>query len=92
MGSAVEVEPCQKIGGGKVVIVDDSIVRGTTSKKLIDMLFKAGAKEVHLRISSSPVISPCYYGIDISTHEELIAYKRMIEEIRREVRLLHWDI
>jgi amidophosphoribosyltransferase len=73
------------VEGKRVVIVDDSIVRGTTSKKLVDMLFKAGAKEVHLRISSSPVISPCYYGIDISTREELIAYKRMIEEIRREV-------
>lgn len=86
LGVQLKLNPVKKLVEGKrVVIVDDSIVRGTTSKKLIDMLFKAGAKEVHLRISSSPVISPCYYGIDISTHEELIAYKRMIEEIRREV-------
>ena len=49
------------------------------------MFFKAGAKEVHLRISSSPVIAPCYYGIDISTYEELIASKRELEEIRREI-------
>jgi amidophosphoribosyltransferase len=86
LGVQLKLNPVKKLVEGKrVVIVDDSIVRGTTSKKLVDMLFKAGAKEVHLRISSSPVISPCYYGIDISTREELIAYKRMIEEIRREV-------
>ncbi|MGI6328937.1 MAG: amidophosphoribosyltransferase [Dethiobacteria bacterium] len=86
LGVQLKLNPVKKLVEGKrVVIVDDSIVRGTTSKKLVDMLFKAGAKEVHLRISSSPVISPCYYGIDISTREELIAYKRKIEEIRREV-------
>ncbi len=86
LGVRLKLNPVKKLVEGKrVVIVDDSIVRGTTSKKLIDMLFKAGAKEVHLRISSSPVVSPCYYGIDISAREELIAYKRKIEEIRREV-------
>ncbi|HHT45889.1 MAG TPA: amidophosphoribosyltransferase [Firmicutes bacterium] len=86
LGVQLKLNPVQKLVQGKrVVIVDDSIVRGTTSKKLVNMFFKAGAKEVHLRISSSPVIAPCYYGIDISTYEELIASKRELEEIRREI-------
>jgi amidophosphoribosyltransferase len=67
----------------KVVVVDDSIVRGTTSKKLIHMLRNAGAKEVHFRVSSPPIISPCFYGIDMPTKEELIASSKSVEEIRR---------
>jgi amidophosphoribosyltransferase len=67
----------------RIVVVDDSIVRGTTSKKLVKMIRDAGAKEVHLRISSPPVISPCYYGIDMPTKKELIASQRNVESIRR---------
>jgi amidophosphoribosyltransferase len=68
--------------GQRVVIVDDSIVRGTTSKKLIHMLRNAGAKEVHFRVSSPPIISPCFYGIDMPTREELIASSKSVEQIR----------
>jgi amidophosphoribosyltransferase len=69
--------------GKRVVVVDDSIVRGTTSRKIIRMLRDAGAKEVHMRISSPPTISPCYYGIDTPTRSELIAANNSTEEIRR---------
>lgn len=71
--------------GKRVVVVDDSIVRGTTSRKIIRMLREAGAKEVHLRISSPATISPCYYGIDTPTRSELIASSCSVEEIRRFV-------
>jgi amidophosphoribosyltransferase len=69
--------------GKRVVVVDDSIVRGTTSRKIIRMLRDAGAKEVHMRISSPPTISPCYYGIDTPTRAELIASTNSTEEIRK---------
>ena len=67
--------------GKRVVIVDDSIVRGTTSKKLVSMVRQAGAKEVHMRISSPPITHPCLYGIDTPTHEELIASSYSVEHI-----------
>ena len=67
--------------GKRVVIVDDSIVRGTTSKKLVHMLRQAGAREVHMRISSPPITHPCVYGIDTPTHEELIASSYSVEHI-----------
>ena len=69
--------------GKRVVVVDDSIVRGTTSQKIVTMLRDSGAKEVHMRISSPPTISPCYYGIDTPTHKELIASSNSVEEIRK---------
>lgn len=68
--------------GRKVVLVDDSIVRGTTLKQLAKMLRKAGAKEVHVRVSSPPIIAPCYYGMDFPTKEELVASDRTVDEIR----------
>jgi len=71
------------LSGKRVVVVDDSIVRGTTSRKIIRMLRDAGAKEVHMRISSPPTISPCYYGIDTPTRSELIASSSSVEDIRR---------
>jgi len=71
------------IEGRKVVVVDDSIVRGTTSKKLVKMLKASGAKEVHFRISAPPIISPCFYGIDMPTKKELIASSKTVEQIRR---------
>jgi amidophosphoribosyltransferase len=67
----------------RVVIVDDSLVRGTTSKKLVAMLRDAGAKEVHLRLSSPPIKSPCFYGIDMPTKKELLASNKSVESIRR---------
>ncbi len=67
------------------MVVDDSIVRGNTTSKLVDMLYAAGAKEVHLRISSPPIQWPCYYGIDMATRAELIAANLSVEEIRAKV-------
>jgi amidophosphoribosyltransferase len=69
------------IKGKKVVVVDDSIVRGTTSRKIIKMIRAAGAKEVHMRISSPPTICPCYYGIDTPRSEDLIANIHTVAEI-----------
>ena len=69
--------------GKRVAVVDDSIVRGSTMKKLVAMLHKAGAKEVHLRIASPPVKFPCFYGIDMPSRSELIASSQSVEEIRR---------
>ncbi|MCY9227205.1 amidophosphoribosyltransferase [Bacillus haynesii] len=69
----------------RVVMVDDSIVRGTTSRRIVTMLREAGATEVHVRISSPPIAHPCFYGIDTSTHEELIASSHSVEEIRQEI-------
>ena len=69
------------VKGKRVVIIDDSIVRGTTSKKIVEMLRLAGAKEVHMRISSPPVKYPCYFGIDTSSKDELIGYNYSVDEI-----------
>ncbi|MEC4889207.1 MAG: amidophosphoribosyltransferase [Nitrospira sp.] len=71
--------------GKRVVVVDDSLVRGTTSRKIVKMLRNAGAKEVHMRISSPPIVSPCFYGIDTPTKKELIASNHSIEEIRKYI-------
>jgi amidophosphoribosyltransferase len=72
----------QVLAGKRVVLVDDSIVRGTTLTRLVNMLRGAGAREVHVRISSPPTIGPCYYGIDTPTREELVAHEHSVEEIR----------
>ncbi|HUK17518.1 MAG TPA: amidophosphoribosyltransferase [Bryobacteraceae bacterium] len=71
--------------GQRVVLVDDSIVRGTTSRKIVRMVRQAGAREVHLRISCPPTISPCFYGVDTPDKSELIASNQTVEEIRRFV-------
>jgi amidophosphoribosyltransferase len=71
--------------GKRVVVIDDSIVRGTTSRKIVKMLFAAGATKVHLRISSPPTRWPCYYGIDTPSRQELIASSHSIDEIARYV-------
>src|SRR5204862_3396802 len=71
------------LAGKRVVVVDDSIVRGTTSRKLVTMIRQAGACEVHMRISSPPTTHPCFYGIDTPTREELIASAHSVDEIRR---------
>src|SRR3989449_3744 len=71
--------------GKRVVVVDDSIVRGITSRKIVKMIRHAGAKEVHMRISSPPIISPCFYGIDTPTKKELIGSTHSIEEIRKYI-------
>lgn len=75
----------QVVKGKRVIMVDDSIVRGTTSKRIVRMLKEAGAAEVHVVISSPPMTDPCFYGIDTSTHEELIASNHSVEEIREAI-------
>ena len=71
--------------GKRVILVDDSIVRGTTSRKIVRMVRNAGAREVHLRISCPPTVSPCFYGVDTPCISELIAANHSVEEIRRFV-------
>jgi amidophosphoribosyltransferase len=85
-GVRVKLNPVKSILAGKrVVLVDDSIVRGTTSRKIVKMVRNAGAKEVHLRISCPPTISPCFYGVDTPKRAELIGATHTLEEIRRYV-------
>lgn len=82
-GVKVKLNPVREILKGKrVVLVDDSIVRGTTSRKILEMIRHAGAKEVHLRISSPPTTHSCFYGIDTPTRDQLIAAQKSIDEIR----------
>ena len=70
------------VRGKRVIMIDDSIVRGTTSDRIVGMLKEAGATEVHVRISSPPFLYPCYFGTDVPDSDQLIAYNRSIEEIR----------
>ena len=83
-GVKLKLNPVRSLlEGRRVVLVDDSLVRGTTSRKIVRMVRQAGAREVHLRISCPPTISPCYYGIDTPTKAELIASSHSVEEIRK---------
>jgi len=83
-GVRVKLNPVRSIlEGRRVILIDDSIVRGTTSRKLVKMVRAAGAKEVHMRISCPPTISPCFYGVDTPRRSELIAATHTLEEIRR---------
>jgi amidophosphoribosyltransferase len=83
-GVRLKLNPVHNLLEGKrVVLIDDSIIRGTTSRKIVRMVRGAGAKEVHLRISCPPTISPCFYGVDTPSKSELIAANQSIEEIRR---------
>ena len=81
------------VAGKRVIMIDDSIVRGTTSDRIVSMLKEAGAKEVHVRISSPPFLYPCYFGTDVPDSDQLIAYNRTIEEIRQiigaDLSLIH---
>ena len=84
IGVKIKLNPLTEvIKKKKLVVVDDSIVRGNTSKKVVQMLYSAGAKEVHMRISSPPLLFPCYYGIDMATKKEFIANHRSLEDIRK---------
>jgi len=73
------------IDGRRIVVVDDSLVRGTTSKGLVRLLREAGAKEIHFRVASPPIISPCFYGIAMPTREELMGAKHTVEQIRQHL-------
>ncbi|MEA2220452.1 MAG: amidophosphoribosyltransferase [Solirubrobacteraceae bacterium] len=88
-GLRLKFNPLPEIVGGKsIVVVDDSIVRGNTTRQIVQMLRDAGAREVHMRISAPPIKHPCHYGIDMSTREEMIAHGRTVEEVAAE---LHCD-
>jgi len=85
-GVKVKLNPVKELLRGKrVILVDDSIVRGTTSRKIVKMVRAAGAREVHFRVSCPPTISPCFYGIDTPNRKELIASSHTIEEIRKYI-------
>ena len=75
-GIRLKFNPLAEVAGKRVVVVDDSIVRGNTTRQIVQMLFDAGAAEVHVRISSPPVVGPCFYGIDFADEDELIAAGR----------------
>jgi amidophosphoribosyltransferase len=84
-GIRLKFNPLAEVAGKRLVVVDDSIVRGNTTRQIVTMLFEAGAAEVHLRVSSPPVVSQCYYGIDFAEEDELIAARRSVEEVREHV-------
>jgi amidophosphoribosyltransferase len=84
-GIKLKFNPLAEVAGQRVVVVDDSIVRGNTTRQLVAMLFDAGAAEVHVRISSPPVIGPCFYGIDLAGEDELIAAGRSVEQVREHI-------
>ncbi len=81
-GIRMKFNPLDEVAGKRLVIVDDSIVRGSTTRQIVQMLFDSGAAEVHVRISSPPVISPCFYGIDLATESEMIAAQTDVEGVR----------
>ncbi len=85
-GIKTKFNPLAEMAGKRVVVVDDSIVRGSTTRKIVQMLFEGGALEVHVRISSPPIVSPCFYGIDMASQDELIASTRSVEEVREPDR------
>jgi len=87
-GVKLKLNPVRSLLEGKrVVLIDDSIVRGTTSRKIVRMIRNAGAKEVHMRISCPPTISPCYYGVDTPSKNQLIAANKSVDEIRQYIRV-----
>jgi amidophosphoribosyltransferase len=86
-GVKLKLNPVRSLLEGKrVVLIDDSIVRGTTSRKIVRMIRNAGAKEVHMRVSCPPTVSPCYYGVDTPSKNQLIAANKSVDEIRQYIR------
>jgi amidophosphoribosyltransferase len=81
-GIRLKFNPLAEVAGQRVVVIDDSIVRGNTTRQIVRMLFDAGAAEVHIRISSPPIIGPCFYGIDFADEDELVAARRSVENVR----------
>ncbi|MDX6516635.1 MAG: amidophosphoribosyltransferase, partial [Gaiellaceae bacterium] len=84
-GIRIKFNPLTDVTGKRLVIVDDSIVRGSTMRQIVQMLKDAGAAEVHVRVSSPPVVSPCFYGIDFGDQDQLVAADRTVEEVRQEI-------
>jgi amidophosphoribosyltransferase len=84
-GVKLKFNPLAEVAGKRVVAVDDSIVRGNTTRKIVEMLFEAGAAEVHVRVSAPPVIGQCFYGIDLAAEDEMIASTRTVEQVREHI-------
>ena len=84
-GIRMKFNPLAEVSGKRLVVVDDSIVRGSTTRQIVQMLFDAGAAEVHVRVSSPPVVSPCFYGIDLASEDEMIAAHSTVEEVREAI-------
>jgi amidophosphoribosyltransferase len=84
-GIRLKFNPLAEVKGKRVVAVDDTIVRGNTTKQIVQMLFDAGATEVHIRVAAPPIISQCFYGIDFADPDELIAANRSLEEVREYI-------
>jgi len=84
-GVRLKFNPLAEVAGKRVAVVDDSIVRGNTTKQIVQMLFDAGAAEVHVRVSAPPVIGQCFYGIDLADPAEMIASSKSVEEIREYI-------
>jgi amidophosphoribosyltransferase len=82
LGVRMKFNPLAEVAGKRVVVVDDSIVRGNTTRQIVRMLFDAGATEVHVRVSAPPVIGQCFYGIDLADPAEMIAHDKSVDEIR----------
>ena len=84
-GIRLKFNPLAEVAGKRLVVVDDSIVRGNTTRQIVAMLFDAGALEVHVRVSAPPIVSPCFYGIDFAGEDELVAAGRSVEEVRERI-------
>ena len=81
-GVRMKFNPLAEVAGKRLVVVDDSIVRGSTTRQIVQMLFDSGAAEVHVRVSSPPIVSPCFYGIDLASEDEMIAAHATVDEVR----------
>ena len=84
-GIKLKFNPLAEVAGKRLVVVDDSIVRGTTMRKLVTVLFEAGAQEVHVRVSAPPIVSPCFYGIDFADEDQLVAADKTVDEVREQI-------
>jgi amidophosphoribosyltransferase len=84
-GVRMKFNPLAEVAGKRLVVVDDSIVRGSTTRQIVQMLFDSGAAEVHVRVSSPPVVSPCFYGIDLASEDEMIAAHASVDEVREAI-------
>jgi amidophosphoribosyltransferase len=84
-GIKLKFNPLAEVAGKRLVVVDDSIVRGSTTRRIVAMLFEAGAQEVHVRVSAPPIVSPCFYGIDFADEEQLVASDRSVEAVREHI-------
>ena len=84
-GARLKYNPVAEVAGKRIVAVDDSIIRGTTTRQIVRMLFDAGAAEVHIRVSSPPVIGQCFYGIDLADPSEMVASRMTVDEIREHI-------